>query len=415
MSLAPIAALILKKGRVHMTYAIFEENMERLEKKLTRISNKCSKYGCAFTFNVVGEEFREVNNEKGRIVNLRFVIVEAEGVARLNGWRFIASVEHTPNGNIINRADYGVEVPHKYYDTETFCDHCLTNRARKDTYIVMNEETGEFKQVGKSCLADFTGGLSASNIASYYSYFEELIQGESVDFGGGYSRYYDKAELVRFYAETIRKFGFVKKSDEGRSTADRGFEYWMTENEGGWFTEKDLKDLRREMQAVNFNQDSPEAVADAEAALLWVAEQDESNNYIHNLKTICGMEYVTYKHLGILASLFAAWKRDIIKEEERREREQKKAEQRKISNHVGDVGQRFTFNVNSFELVTSWETEWGVTFLYKMTDTTGNVLIWKSSKWIDDLESVQKITGTVKAHSEFNMIQQTEITRCKVA
>lgn len=33
-----------------MTYKIFEGNLERLEKKLTRIANKCKKYGCDFRY-----------------------------------------------------------------------------------------------------------------------------------------------------------------------------------------------------------------------------------------------------------------------------------------------------------------------------------------------------------------------------
>ena len=57
----------------------------------------------------------------------------------------------------------------------------------------------------------------------------------------------------------------------------------------------------------------------------------------------------------------------------------------------------------------------GTTFLYKMTDEAGNVSVWKSSKWIEEPDAVKTVTGTVKAHSEWNTIQQTEITRCKVA
>jgi hypothetical protein len=402
-------------------YTIHEGNMDRLTKKLTRISNKCSKFGCSFSFAEVGEEFREVKNERGEKETLRFVLVEVEGVARLNGWRFVASVEHTKGGNIINRADYGVEVPEKFYTSDSVCEHCNTNRTRRDTYVVMNEETGEFKQVGKSCLADFTGGLSASNIASYYSYFEELVQGEVVGSSGGYSKYYDKIEMLHFFAETIRHFGFVKRSaDEdgyrpSYPTADRAFNYYSVVY-GEWMLPQEKKDAKEEMEHVNFNENSDEAVSDTNAALAWLAEQDASNNYIHNLKTVCGLEYVSGKHFGILASLFATWKRETPKEEERREWQAKIAQQQKTSNHVGDIGERLTITIVSMECVTSWETEWGITRLYKMVDTSGNVLIWKSSKWID-LETAEpsKITGTIKDHTEFNGLKQTELTRCKVA
>lgn len=393
-------------------YAIFEGNMDRLVKKLNRISNKCSRFGCSFVFNIVGEEFRDIKNEQGRVETLRFVIVEAEGVAKLNDWRFIASVEHTEKGNIINRADFAIEVPERFYSSSSVCEHCGTNRVRKDTFIVMNETTGEFKQVGKSCLADFTGGLSAEAIARYYSWFDELVKGEAVDFGGGYSRYYEKNQMLHFFAETIRKYGYVKKfDDEGFRNQDatvyRAFDFYRAIHDP-YFSEKDRAYCYEEIERVSFNPDSPEAISDTEAALAWLDEQDVSNNYIHNLKTICGLEYVTYKHFGIMASLFASWKRETAKAE------QKKLS-RKLSRHVGDVGQRFTFNVNSFELLTSWQTDYGTTYLYKMTDEAGNVLVWKSSKWIEEPDAVKTVTGTVKAHSEFNMIKQTEITRCKVA
>ena len=79
-----------------MTYEIHEDNMPRLEKKLTRIGNKCRKYGCEFRFEKTGEIYRDVFvcDENGRIiigldgdpviVKARFVIVKVEGIAKLN-------------------------------------------------------------------------------------------------------------------------------------------------------------------------------------------------------------------------------------------------------------------------------------------------------------------------------------------
>ena len=59
-------------------YAIFEGNMDRVEKKLNRISNKCSRFGCSFVFNIVGEEFRNVKNERGQIETF-FESVDSSG------------------------------------------------------------------------------------------------------------------------------------------------------------------------------------------------------------------------------------------------------------------------------------------------------------------------------------------------
>ena len=48
-----------------MAYSILEANMERLEKKLTRIQNKCKKFGCSFTYEKVGEEFKTLKDDRG--------------------------------------------------------------------------------------------------------------------------------------------------------------------------------------------------------------------------------------------------------------------------------------------------------------------------------------------------------------
>jgi len=58
---------------------------------------------------------------------------------------------------------------------------------------------------------------------------------------------------------------------------------------------------------------------------------------------------------------------------------------------------------------------WFTTFLYEFTTEDGNILIWKTSKWLDDEKEFKTVSGTVKAHNEFRGVKQTELTRCKVA
>lgn len=171
-----------------MEYAIYEGNMERLEKKLTRIFNKCKAYGCDFHYQQTGEVFKELKDENGKTYNARFVLVEAEGTAVINDWEFIAEVDHTEKGNIITGV--GVEVPEQYYISKPVCEHCNSNRYRKNTYIVRNKTTGEFKQVGKSCLKDFTHGMSAEAVTQYMSLFDTLIEGEAPGTRLSYSALY---------------------------------------------------------------------------------------------------------------------------------------------------------------------------------------------------------------------------------
>lgn len=81
--------------------------------------------------------FKELKDENGKTYNARFVLVEAEGTAVINDWEFIAEVDHTEKGNIITGV--GVEVPERYYTSKPICEHCNSNRYRKNTYIVRNK------------------------------------------------------------------------------------------------------------------------------------------------------------------------------------------------------------------------------------------------------------------------------------
>ena len=394
-----------------MKYAIYEGNMERLGKKMTRIQNKCKKYGCDFRYEEVGEEFRELKDEHGNTYTARFVLIEAEGIAEVSGWKFIASVEHTAKGNIINRA-CDIEVPERYYTSELICEHCNSRRYRKDTFIVMNVETGEFKQVGKSCLRDFTHGMNAEAVAQYTAAFESLIEGETPWEGCRSERYINTEEYLRYVAETIRIFGYVKYDEYSseKSTRQRATQYYEVEHGGyrGIFAEVG-EELRREIEASGFNASSAEAEAETKAALAWIAEQPESNNYMHNLKTACSLEYMTGKNLGIAASLFPTYNRELEKEAEKRRQE----EAAKTSEWQGEVGKRIEVKVADIICVTGWETQWGYTKIYKITDEEGNIYTWKTGNWVED--DIKTIKGTVKAHTDFRGTKQTELTRCKCA
>lgn len=384
-----------------MEYAIFEGNMERLERKLTRIANKCTKYGCDFRYERKGEEYRKVKDENGDERIAKFIIVEADGTAIINGWQFAATLEHTSTGNIINGVG-GLEVPKRFYTCEPFCEHCGIRRARKNTYVVYNTDTDEFKQVGSACLADYTHGLDASSVANYLSYFETLVQGEAPMPGATFTPYIATKEYLAYAAETVRCFGYVPTSDlENRPTARRASEYYHAAIGRPLYWSNAAKCLD-EMEAAGFNINK--AASTVDDALDWLSEQGEDSNYMHNLKAACAQEYSEYARLGLLASLFPTYDKGL-----ERIKQQKAAAR---SNYVGTVGARITVKVGSYKCLTGWSTQFGYTMLWKIVDTDGNVFTWKTQNDMPD--NVEYITGTVKQHTEYNGVLQTELTRCKV-
>lgn len=393
-----------------MTYKIFEGNLERLEKKLTRIANKCKKYGCDFRYEQVGEVFEDVKDDKGETHTARFVLIEAEGTAKVNDWQFVATVEHTEKGNIIE-GYAGIEVPERYYTGKPICEHCNSNRYRKNTYIIRNIETGEFKQVGKSCLKDFTHGLSAEMVAQYISGFQELIEGEEPSEGCWFPRYINRDKFLAYAAETIHCFGYVKRNYDVPGTAERAIDFYDAAH-GKLRPIQYQNDVLEVMKKANFNADNQvEYVKDA---LSWLEQQPESNNYFHNLKVACSLEYIGVGHYGLLTSLFPAYNRELEYQAEKARKE--RMQQKELDSvHVGKINERITVKVKSVKCVTSWETAYGITRIYKILDEIGNVFTWKTGTILEEETPGFSLVGTVKAHNEYRGIKQTELTRCRVA
>lgn len=63
----------------------------------------------------------------------------------------------------------------------------------------------------------------------------------------------------------------------------------------------------------------------------------------------------------------------------------------------------------------NYDTMYGTTFVYTFEDAQGHQLVWKTGTWLEqEVDSDVTLKGTIKAHSEYKGIKQTELTRCKI-
>ena len=386
-----------------MMYEILSDNMPRLTKKLTAIQNKCRVYGCEFSYKELGEVFKPIRDEEtGYISQAKFIQVEVSGIARVNDWEFVATIEHNTPYNIIRSFRPEVAIPDSFYTADTRCEHCNTKRNRKDTYLIRNTNTGEFKQVGKTCLKDFTKGLSAEFVAQYLSYFDTLVKGDQPT--AGYTAYYAVSDVLQYAVEAVRLYGYSKTYSEGMSTKDIVCEQlWQRR---GW---------EDRVEEDGFDVDHKGNKEKVEAILAWVESLEDEFGYTTNLKAACLKECCEARDFGLVCSAVASYNRAV--ERETRREISRKADAK--SSWVGVEGDRIELHDLSVKLLTSWYTDFGITYLYKFTSEDGNIFTWKTSKWLGNEEEVPQGTkvslkGTIKAHTEFRGVQQTELTRCKV-
>ena len=387
---------------IRTTYEVPEDNLETLKVKIAALNKKAAKLAARpITLSEVSFEDRPIVNDEGDDTGLvrRWYTVEVVGEApKLEGWYFVATIQHEPAGNIL-RTVPGEDAPEEFRTRDARCEHCKKIRNRKDTYIVRNEDN-EYAQVGRQCLRDFTGVNSPQKAAALAEYLIELDE-QFNDFlfdptpRGEYRMHILK--VLGWTAAVIREKGWVSRSasyESGR-TATAGYVVnglldgkKFSKNSGIWLTEEDE--------------------AKAEEILEWGRshlEKDDLNEYEWNMKVAITDDAITYRSLGLVCSLVSMHWRET--------EAQRKRENKKESNWIGEIKVRQEFKDLYLNVVIITEGYYGATYIHKFTDAAGNEIVWFASKWDLDEEKFYSGKATVKDHNEFNGMKQTIITRAK--
>lgn len=391
-----------------MMYAIYEEFYPDVEKKLNRVAKKCKKHGNPFTFEVKGEEIHEkFNDELKRKEYHKFIIVEVEGTAKIDNWECIAVLEIHDVGNIIRRINTEIDIPERFKHTENICEHCNTKRQRNNLYVIHNTETDEWKQVGGNCLKLYTGGLSLEYVAAYMDGITELEEFDGI-VGHG-KAYYHVNEILGYAVEVIAKTGYFNAQSALPTKYVVSMLMCNTLEKSIDIINKDFANARIDMR-FTYGDFHKKTTADTiEKIVSYYKNLDDDSEFVHNIKVMLNEEYVLPKNFGFLCYLPEGYARYMQKEVERA----KKIE----TEYFGEVGKRYKDKVIQDVIhVTSWETQWGYTYLYKIILDDNSVLTWKTSNglWLDRNEEFDKISFTVKEHKEYKGEKQTEVTRCNV-
>lgn len=447
-----------------MTYTIYSSQSEEVTKRLDRIARKAERYNVPFSYTI-GEayakevavyEYDPANGALERVgcmgayqtytVEAVDIDINCEGFIKANGWTVLAKIEHGDKGNIVTPfAD--AEINPDWYTAPARCDHCGTNRTRTVTFMCRNEN-GDIRQVGKSCLKDYTGILP--QVAVWWAEVTDIIANEmdcdSATFATkGAVMMYSVKDIIALACDSIKAKGYIK-SDSNNATKDqviKGIKENAEPSKDGiakaeeiidWLKElgdqiaEDEAELNRLYALAYDTTEDLHPVKDKAAEKEYIRKRD-SASYLTGVERDCiplaKSGYAKINHIGRLAYMPIAYARYI----ERKEREAKRIAEaeaaRNSSEYVGEIGKRMEFNIAEMKLLSSWDTQYGVTYLYKFVTTDGNVLMWFASSIFGEWKRVGKhqqffqitdcnqIKATIKSHNERDGVKQTIITRCK--
>lgn len=387
-----------------MKFSILKSLIPIVEEKMEYYNNRFAKK----KFGTLTVKYSEPYMEKKDHRKIQLVDVEVDGKYKIPGWEFIASLEWVPeaNSNIIKKVDSDIEVPREYL-TSTKCDHCHSDRMRKYTIILYNEETKEFKQVGRSCVKDYIGA-DVEDYLSYLSIFDRMsdwfnsLPKESRNYQ---DNFFKVDEILEQTVEEVNHYGYVSQATIQKWNESHQYdeEYCPLEK-----TSSQVFKIMNEVTGYGTNELARpkyevtlETIAKVKEVKDFISNLEDKNDYIHNIKTLLQTEYVDNKNLGLVVSAVGYYLRETELKNIQKEESN--------SEYIGNIGDKIEFTSDT-TVISSYYTEYGITYIYKFI-FNGNVIIWRTNKKLDGTLTIK---GTVKEHSEYNGIKQTVITRGKV-
>ena len=200
-----------------------------LETKITKLNRRAVKLGLNPVEYTLAERVVQVpvDDHSGYPTGLcrEVVVVDVTltgNAPKLNGWTLICKVEHTESGQLVTQPAGCKEDLSAWYECSgRDCDHCHTNRDRKETFV-LRDESGKSIRIGRSCLADYVRSEDAVAVANAALWGDFFPPSDEDHCGFGFGCQYSVLQIVSFAVAAIRVTGCYTKGDTG-TREDVGF------------------------------------------------------------------------------------------------------------------------------------------------------------------------------------------------
>lgn len=368
-----------------------------------------------FTYQLENYEHTTVNHGITRIESRVVLTLNAPALS-FGGWRFQAALD-VIDGQAIVSTPPGVDLSDWQRPNAHHCDHCGLNRTRTHSYVVRNEDTGELRQIGRSCLPLFLGVRPAGLWALQWDY-DDLEMLADRDMHGNSPivvTAYDPRELLALttvLSERGRRFvsRAAAAGDDRAATADI---LWSILNPSSYET-SGARAWREEMTAA-----AEQVPADEIDDMIATAATMGGSDYAQNLRVLATQDHIPARHVALWSSLVGVYFRH------ERDKDRQAALPELTGEYLAAEGTKISDITGTVTTLTSWQSDYGyppktVTLLVVHTDC-GHLLKWQGTvpDEVDGqrLERGQRLTiarATVKAHEQWKGTPQTRIVRAKL-
>ncbi len=389
-----------------LEFTTIEARLDEALKELKKLSKKAERRGTPPITWAVGPSRMEVFTLSGgrkSLVAVRDLTLNEMEAPRVGDFQFIARLELRPEGVIIDSVP-GEELPARFRHSTGECEHCRRIRDRRHLFVVRDPE-GVLVQVGRSCLRDYMGTDTPASVVARFQWFKDLRDWGD-NWGAGSVGPDSADELLAVTACAIRLWGWVPMSAPGTAGAPTAIAIgvWWGVAPGNSEGKAKQDQLRRSICDSDW--------ATAQEVRDWVmSAASGDSDYIHNLRVVLGSGLVESRRRPLACSAVAAWQRHKGDLAER----QRRADEARSSCHLGQVGERLKSLRVRCESARGVDSQRGTSVMYKLVDDSGNHLCWFCSGSANmDVGRTYLIDATVKEHSEFRGVLETQITRATI-
>ena len=374
--------------------------LEEAEKRIATANRKLERAGLEERFTYTTEEYIELDKD-GHAFNMVALSISHPKL-NISGWDFVAAVDKTDDGSTVTRTLPSQEL-NGYRPDEFKCDHCGSNRRRNSTYLLRNAE-GEYKQVGSNCLQSFLGVKPS---ALWMLEYDPEENGDYIRKGGGGWGSSDSAIPT---TELVAAALAVSDGGEKYVSNKAAYEWGLTS------TVSDVKDYFFGRSKKKWEDIDHHSYVQEARDIMNATHFDGDDDYNTNMRTLLSQEYTSVKHMGYVASVIAAHKRQVADAE----RAAGKVEKPKAVGYLGQPDEKIknvklkvtkkfvnTGYFNGYERTST---------LLIMEDDLGRQVKWSASgfKEYEEGSEITISSATIKDIDTYNGNEQTVITRARV-
>ena len=245
---------------------------------------------------------------------------------KIHGWIFCGTIDHRTAGNILRSVPGAGELPIKFRTVDAICEHCGVARRRNDTFILRCEATGEYKQIGRQCCRDFIGFdvTVFTETAKWLSGMEPSDSDGEGGYGGhgGTSRDIMLTKYLAHVHACIRKWGWVSAKEADIRQTERTSSAAIA----NMFPLPKYRHLALPLTDRDYQI--------AEQAVEWVRALQPRGDYEYNLTVVAAGDFITFRDIGLAASMISG----LYRHQEQTIKRAERLVSLKNSQHIGASG-----------------------------------------------------------------------------